>query len=111
VTPVTVLVSLAGAYLAFRAGSRWRHQSRAWSDYQTVRKAERTARKARWAVLKLALVAIILMILYQGAITVAGFASMFDHPAKKPPPRQTVISSVTTPTPHPHRSPSASPKR
>jgi hypothetical protein len=71
VTPTVVVVSLVAVYLAFRAGSRWRHHRRTWSDHKAAKVATKKLGKTRWGVLRVALLAVLALLIYETAITVA----------------------------------------
>lgn len=88
VTPAVVVVSLVAVFLAFRAGSRWKHHTTTWSNHKAAVTAERKLRKSRWGVLKLALLAVIALVLYEGAITVATAVSNAGDFLRTPRPAQ-----------------------
>jgi hypothetical protein len=86
VTPTVVVVSLVAVFLAFRAGSRWRHHRRTWSDHRVAKAATKKLGKTRWSVLKVALIAVLALLLYETAITVAAAVSNAGDLLREPKP-------------------------
>lgn len=103
-----VVVSLVAMYLAFRAGSRWRHHRRTWTDHKAAKVATRKLGRTRWGVLRIALLAVLALVLYETAITVATAVSSVGDFLRTPKPSPTTPGPVRTSPPAtvPSRSPS-----
>ena len=79
--PLTVVAAAIAVWLAWRAGRRWQHHRRTWTDHAATRAAEKRLRKARWGTLRVALAAAAIVTLYVLIIGVASFQLPAIHPA------------------------------
>jgi ABC-type Fe3+ transport system permease subunit len=71
----TILVVLIAVIVAFWAGSRWRHNTRTWSDYRGAKAGMKSLRKLRWLTLKAALLAVAVTVVYLVGTGAISFAS------------------------------------
>jgi cell division septal protein FtsQ len=68
----TFIFVIAAIYLAFRAGSSWRHNSRTWTDHRKAKADAKKFRELRWVTAKVAVVSAFVLAIYlivMGAIT------------------------------------------
>jgi hypothetical protein len=87
---MTVLVALVALWVAFRLGSRHRHNSRTWSDYKLASTATKNLAKQRWTTLGAVFVAGILVALFISFVGAFGL-HVFDT-------RNTSVTVVNTPS-------------
>ena len=102
-TAATFILVIAGVYLAFRAGGRWRHNKLAWADAKATKIKWQLLKKLRWATLRASALAAVVLVVY---LFFSGMISLhIGHDDTVP----AEVGHSTTPTPHksatPHKSP------
>jgi hypothetical protein len=89
---VTFILMLLAVYLAFRAGSRWRHHTRTWSDHKVAAATEKRLRKLRWVTFTAAVGAALIVFIY---LTVTGTTLDALYRKAIPAKKATPASSAT----------------
>jgi heme/copper-type cytochrome/quinol oxidase subunit 2 len=87
--PATLVLVIAGAVLAFLAGSAWRHNRRTWADHRGAKAGEKALRKLRWFTLKAALAAGAATLLYLVATGSVAIHGSHQVPARDGTPSPT----------------------
>jgi hypothetical protein len=93
-TAATFILVIAGVYLAFRAGGRWRHNKLAWADAKATKVKWQVLKKFRWVTLRASLVAALVLVIY---LFVSGAISLhIGHDDAVP----AQVGHTTKPSPH-----------
>jgi hypothetical protein len=96
-TGLVALAIAAAVVVAFRAGTRWRHNTLTWGDHKVARGKERVLRKARWTTLKLAIFGVLALALYLVIAGAVGVAITGNNKPTKSSPSPCVTAQKSCP--------------